>query len=157
MKVGKILKFGIISGLMSLSSASCQKTADKFYPAKNIKSGIINRINIIKWQTHRILQDSSYKYYGNDTLEITNEIFNGTRAYINKLNKIAEKSTPNHGKNLKFTKEGTSKKIDTSKDTFIPKYIKQKTVIKSDDVFTRNGEDVYVPVEFYGIPNPKLQ
>jgi len=163
MKIGKILKVGILGGLISLSSASCKKASSGYIPAQNIPQGIAKRVELIRWQTHRIVQDSSYKYYGKDTLEITEDIFNGTRAYLNKLNKIAEKKTPDIWTGAKLIREtiiennGKRNEIQLLKDIYIPRYINQKAVIKSTDVFTHNGENIYVPVEFYGIPNPKLQ
>ena len=137
MKISKILKTGIIGGLISLSTASCKKTSPRFYPIKDAPKGMVNQINLIKWETGKVLRNSQYKCFGKDTLEITKDVFNGTHAYMKKMNDKAIKQTP-----LKILE---------------PIYINQKTVVTSSDIFTKNGEDIYVPVEYYGIPNPKLK
>lgn len=161
MKVGKIAKIGILSGLVSL--CSCSKQQKVFYPAQNVPQRVINKINSLNLQTNIIKRDSRYKFFGKDTLEITEDVFDGTRVYLNKLNKEAQKNTPKvktgmHLENhiVPKTGEGTDI-IPVMKPTYEPVYVNQKTVISSSDVFTRSGDDYYVPVEYYGMPNPKIK
>ena len=41
--------------------------------------------------------------------------------------------------------------------TYTDNFIDTKTVIMSKKMFTKNNEDIYIPVQYYGNPNPKLK
>lgn len=161
MKVGNVLKYGILSGLFAVSA--CKKTPYVLKPAAEVPARMENKINLLKMQTNYILKDKRYEYFGKDTLEITDDIYNGIRLYMRKMDQVAEKNTPktktgHHLENQMIPKTGGGFDIiPIMKNDYSPNYINQKAVITSNDVFTRNGEDIYVPVEYCGIPNPELK
>ena len=132
MRINNILKAGFLSGFLTLTS--CNKKPNKFVPAKNVPTGLINKISYMKYDTHRIPKSPGYVFFGYDTLKITDDINNGMRNYLKNMNKIAAKNTP-------FISNST-----------VPKYIEPKVVIKSEKLFEKNNE-IYMPVEYYGIRN----
>jgi hypothetical protein len=72
------------------------------------------------------------------------------------LDKKAQKRSPKvktgmHLENLMLPKTGGGFEIiPVMKPTMEPKYKDTKAVITSADVFTKNGKDMYIPVEYYG-------
>jgi len=156
MRISKIFKMSFI-GLMTFSATSCKK--DSYKIVEQVPFNISSKVDLLRHKTSGIIKDASYKCYGYDTLEISKDFYSNQKKYIEYLNKQAQKKTPKtkrgkHLENQMIPKTGGGfELIPVWKSDYKNDYIEQKAVIKSKNIFTTNGNDLYIPVEYYGIPN----
>ncbi len=161
MRIGSIIKTGILSGVMAIGTSGCQKTP--FKPMMSAPKNVTQKVDSLIKESEKITKDTSYIFYGKDTLELTDKFVKNTPEYMKDMLKKAEKSTPKvktgqHLENQMFPKTGGGFDIiPVMKNDYTPIYTNQKVVVKSDSLFTRDGKDIYIPVEYYGKNNPKLQ
>lgn len=159
MRVGSIVKTGIVSGLMAISTG-CQKAP--FKPMLSVPKNVTQKVDSLIKESEKVTKDTSYIFYGNDTLELTDKFVKNTPEFLQKLNKKAVKNTPKvktgqHLENQMIPKRGGGFDIiPVMKTDYSPAYTNQKVVIKSPSIYTRDGKDMYVPVEYYGKNNPEL-
>ena len=161
MRIKNIIMSGIVIGSGILTSA-CKKVPFQEISRNNLPKHITEKIDSIAIESRKILDNPQYEKFGEDTLNLTGDFYKNTEIFIKELNRTAQSKTP---------KTCTShytimQPIYTSKSTILvpqthsiyeDNYINQKVVINSDKVFSKNGKDLYIPVEYYGIPNPKIK
>jgi hypothetical protein len=103
-----------------------------------------------------VLKDTAYQCFGKDTIKITQEFFTNPLKYVKNLNKKAVKSTPKKKVGIRTEIQmipksgGGFMQILTVKNVYAPIYKDQIVLIKSDKLSTSDGDDLYVPVEYYG-------
>ena len=160
MRVGSIIKTGIVSGMMAIS-AGCQKTPYK--PMMSAPKNVTQKVDSLIKESEKIAKDTSYIFFGKDTLELTEKFIKNTPKYLKNMLKRAEKNTPRvktgqHLENTMFPKTGGGFDIiPVMKNDYSPVYTNQKVVVKSDSLFTKDGKDMYLPVEYYGQKNNNLK
>ena len=161
MNVKNIILSSFVAGSGFIAS-SCERIPYREVPQKEISQSIIKRRDSIANETKKILKDSCYKKFANDTLELTQVFYKAPAIFVRNLNKSAERNTPK----TRADHYTVMTPVYTGKSTtLVPRthykyednFIKQKAVINSDKIFTRTDETLYIPVEYYGIPNPKLK
>lgn len=116
-------------------------------------------IDSLKTVSQSVLKDKTLHCYGRDTLEISTDIVEKPGKFVKSLNISAKTNMPNIvtgcyttympvmcGKSITLA----PKKNDIHTDLFI----NPKTVIKDGIYANEKGNKLYVPVEFYGQPNP---
>ena len=159
MNISKIIGAGIVGGILSAGGSSCKKVPFQPISKSAVSKEIINKVDSLSAAAKKI--DKTYQIFGYDTLEINSNLTKKTDKYINYLNKQAQKHTPKvktgtHTEIQMIPKTGGGfEQIPVVKPTMEQKYINQKTVISSSEFYTRDGKDLYIPVEYYGQPNPK--
>lgn len=157
MRITKIINTGIIGSLIAASVFSCKKAPYK--ELSNIPKTTSEKVDLIKYRTGKILKDKSYKFYGYDTVEINRDFYSNQHEFLKSLTKTAIEKTPKTqiGKHIKIQmipkRSGGFDQIPTWKKDYKPNYKDQKVVVTSDKIFTIDGEDMYLPVEYYGKEN----
>ncbi len=162
MRIKNMIMVGLISSVGGLATSSCKKLPFQEMSTKKVAPFIIERVDSIAQASQNILTDKNYKKFGEDTLAITKDFFNNPAKYVKNLNKSAACNVPKIG----IGSYTTMMPIINGKTTIlIPQrhiiyeqnFINAKTVINSKKIFTRDGNDMFIPVEYYGIQNPKLK
>ena len=162
MKVSQIIKTGIISTMLVSGVTSCKKVPFSHVQKTNLPKEVTGKLDSLSLITQKIKNDKTYYHFGNDTLEITDKLTKKPAEYLKKLNNQAIKNTPTvktgtHTEIQMIPKTGGGfTQIFVVKPTKEPKYIEQKAVINPENIYTRDGKDYYVPVEYYGKHNPKI-
>lgn len=162
MRLGNLLKTGVLSAALSTSAVSCQKAPLREMPAKYVTETVANRLDSIASETQRVLADTNYKCFGYDTIELTKEFFKNPAKFIKKMNNKAVQKTPSTCVGV-YT---TTIPVSTGKITVLTTqvhsiyeddFLKPKAIIRSPKIFTRDSVDMYVPTEYWGKPNPKVK
>lgn len=159
MRTSNIIKTGILSGILSVSAVSCKKAPLK--PINTVRKEYAAKLDSLITEGKKITNDTTYHFFGRDTLEIGDAFVKNTSKAVKDLDKTAKKHTPKFetGKSLHtemIPKSGGGfDMIPVIKPDYVPQYVNQKTVVTSDKVFTSDGKDMYIPVEYYGQNNPK--
>lgn len=162
MRVNNLIKAGVLSAVLSTGAVSCQKAPLREMPAKYVSETVAKRLDSIASETQKVLADTNYKIFGHDTLELTKEFFKNPSKFIKKMNGKASLKTPS----TCVGSYTTTVPISTGKSTIISTqvhylyeddFLKPKTIISSPKIFTRDSVDMYVPIEYWGKPNPKVK
>lgn len=162
MRIKNIIMTGLISSAGILTMNSCKKAPFRAMPAKNIAPVVTERVDSIVQTGQSILKDKNYKKFGVDTLELTEEFFNNPAEFVKNLNKHADYDIPKTctGSYTTMLPVCTGKSVTVVPQVhyiYKPNFVNPQTVISSKEIFTRNGNDLFIPVEYYGLPNPKLK
>ena len=156
MRISGIVKTSLIAFTVAGISA-CKKLPYKSVEA--IPLTVSSKLNLLHHKTQNIKRDTTYHFFGYDTLEINNKFYSNIREYIKEINESAVKNTPKTkvGKHLERQmipkRGGGFDQIFVWKNDYKPDYKEQKAVVVSDSVYTTNGSDYYIPVEYYGRKN----
>ena len=156
MKVSKLAGIGMISCILSSGVSSCKKASYKLVERNEVPKEIVYKLDSLSDKSKVMTDNKTYSLFGYDTVEITKKFSDNTSEYMASLNKKAQKKTPKiktgmHLENLMIPKTGGGFDIiPVMKPTMEPKYTETKAIINSTDVFTKNGKDMYIPVEYYG-------
>lgn len=162
MRVVSILKAGILGGLISASTVSCKKSPVQKFVKTEAPFDLSRRLDFIKSETSRVMRDKRYEFFAYDTIKVSDDI-KYLRSYLSILNKQAQRYSPKiktgqHLETQMVPKSGGGFDIvPVVRNEYTPRYIEAKTVIKSNEIFSKGDDEFYVPVEYYGIPNPKLK
>jgi hypothetical protein len=157
MRITRIINTGMIGGLIAAGVFSCKKAP--YQEIQDVPKYTSEKIDLIKYKTGKILKDSSYSFYGYDTVEINRDFYSNQHEFLKSLTKTAIEKTPKTqiGKHIKIQmipkRGGGFDQIPTWEKDYKPNYKDQKVVVKSDKVYTTDGEDMYIPIEYYGRKN----
>lgn len=159
MKIGSLFKTAVLS-LSAISATSCGRG-----PLHRVKepSQVVHTIDSLKKVTQKTLIDKSYQSFGKDTIELSKNLEQTSGKLINKLNDLAQSSSPS-------VKTGTCETMvptydvnldimtltSQTNDVFTENFINSKAVIGDGIFASKNGKKLYIPVEYYGQPNPEL-
>lgn len=159
MRIRNIILTSLIAG-SQFAVSSCKKAPLKPMSEKLIQPIVTQKIDNIAKETQNILKNSKYKKFGEDTLELTKDFLVKPKDFIDQINQSATRHIPEecvatytvltpiyNGKSIKT--------IPQLKRVYEDTYKNAKAVISSTKIFTRNNEDMYIPVEYYGIPKKK--
>ena len=162
MKLNNIYKLAIFSSLLTASTVSCVKKPLKEIQTTYLPEKAMIKLDSISKESQKVLQDTSYHFYGYDTLELNiNELKTEPEKIVKKLDKKAKQNTPRSVVRTYTVMEpmffnNKMKLYPKIKHDYEPNFIKQKAIIKDIKLFTKDSTDFYVPVEYYGIPNQKV-
>lgn len=162
MRIRNLLMIGLLAS-GGLAVTSCKKAPFQEMTAKHIAPVVTERIDSIAQASKQILANKNYQKFAEDTLELTKDFFNNPAKFIEKLNKHSVDNIPETCTGSYTTTQQVyngSKLvgiIPVKHHIYTDNFINTKTVINSKKIFTRDGDDMFIPVEYYGIPNPKLQ
>ena len=146
----------------ALSMISCKNKPFKELDTNLIPPIVIETVDSFSHESLPITENSNYLKFGEDTLEFKKSYLTDKKTFFEDFNNSSKRNVP-RTKTGQYT---TMLPLHTGKSTiFIPQthfiytdnFIKTKTVIMSKKMFTKNKEDLYIPVQYYGIQNPKLK
>lgn len=156
MRIRNIILTSLIAG-SQIAVTSCKKAPLRPMAEKSIQPVVTQKIDSIAKETQKILQNSKYQKFGEDTLELTKDFLSNPKDFVDEINKSASLHIPEECVGS-YT---VMRQIYNGKSTItIPQiqhiyedtYKNAKAVISSTKIFTRDNTDMYVPVEYYGIP-----
>lgn len=159
MKINTIIKTTLASALIATVSA-CQRKPLVEMPKENIPQEVEYSLKSINKQSQKVLNDTTYKFYGYDTIRIDG------RSPIEpaQLKKEFDKRAEAKDKKVEIDRHTTMQPILVGKTrvlkphthyTYASEHINHQAVIKSDKIFTTDSTDIFIPVEYYGQINPK--
>ena len=94
------------------------------------------------------------------TYKLTKDFFSNPKNFVDKMNKSASIHSPEecvgaYTEMIQIHNGNSRTTISKLRKIYEDVYKNAKAVIKSTKIFTRNNRDMYVPVEYYGIPKKK--
>ena len=158
MRINKITNCVLASALIT-ASTSCSKKPFKQMSKDRIPLMVERKIDSLAKQSKQILKDTTYKYFGKDTLRLSD-----TEASTKQIQKKMDKRAKEKDKSVVVGSHMVMVPIYTDKrTTLMPQWhndyakihINQKAIVKDTKVFTTDSTDIYIPVEYYGQINPK--
>ena len=144
-----------LTGLMSAMTA-CNKP--NFRPTTNpyiLSEKTLPCLDSLAKESKKILSDTSYKHFANDTILIPSYLECIAPKFKQRIQETAKRAIPK--KTIGITKTETyyptlrqfiSEKVPQK----APLYEDPKIVIDNSIYYTATGQDVYVPVKYYGKP-----
>lgn len=158
MKIGNIIKTGILCTIAA-NTLSCTKQPLRKIPQNEVPKELVKKLDSISNESKKVLNDTTYHFFGNDTLKISDEIYTNPPKYVKFMNTIADKQTPKvktgqHLENIMLPKSGGGFDIiPVMKNDYTKKYKNQKAIITDVEIYSRTGKDLYIPVQYYGQTN----
>ncbi len=151
-----------MAGVLTMGVNSCKKAPYQEMSEKYIPQIVTERVDSIALESKKILKDSSYIKYANDTIELTKDFFNKPAKFVKRLNNSAESNIPqtstgSYTTMIPVVSGKTTIMVPQVHNIYEDNFLNTKTVINSTKIFTRDNSNMFVPVEYYGIPNPKLK
>ena len=163
MRVANInnIKIFALSSLLSLGASSCIKKPYVEMPQEKIPSEIQNSLTTMIDETSKIKNDTNYILYGRDTLLLWEDVASKQKKYLQNINNEAKYNVPQTVVDRKTvlipTRVGNTtimrQHVRVVKE---PNFIETKAVIPSNKILTRDSVAMYVPVEYYGKHNSKV-
>lgn len=163
MKIQGLLKTLVLSTSVLLSS--CKNRPLVECSEKMISPVLKTQIDSIAKESQKVLNDTAYKCFHKDTLFLTKSAKDkiAISKFVTRMNELAKQNVDSTVVDVITTKRpiwhsgfSCSYIVDFREHEHIIKaanYLNPKAVIKSDKLFTRDSASIYIPVEFYGIPN----
>ena len=151
-----------IIGITTIAAAAvgCTRKPLKPMPQELIPTEITHNLDSLSKESQRILNDTTYKFYGNDTLRLNKDFAENPQYFQRKIDSKAKKAD-------KTVKMGKYTKLEpmffNNRMMLYPKthyieekgHIEHKAVIKNPQILTTDSINMYIPVEYYGKINPK--
>ncbi len=159
MRIRNIILTSLIAG-SQFAVTSCRKAPLQPMSEKYIQPVVTQKIDSIAKETQKILQNSKYQKFGEDTLELTKDFLSNPKNFVDKMDKYAAVHTPEvcvgaYTEMIQVHNGNSITTLPQLKQIYADVYKNAKAVISSTKIFTRNNKDMYVPVEYYGIPKKK--
>ncbi len=160
MRINNLSKIVGISAIAA-TTTGCVRKPLKPMPQELISTEITHKMDSLSKETQKILNDTTYKFYGYDTLRINKDFAENPQYFQQKMASKAKNAD-------KIVKTGQYTKLEpiffNNKMMLYPKthYIEEKehtehkAVITKPAILTTDSTDMYVPVEYYGKINPKV-
>jgi len=142
MKLGSCFKSvgtAVTAGIIGFSS--CAKTELKV--AQEVDKVIAHKLDSVRKSTQEILKNPEYQLISRDTIPLPKFFNYVSSSLTTNMNSNAYKVVP--------------KVVVGDSNTKIRKFVNETGVITSDKLFAGRNNQLYVPVEYYGIINPKLK
>jgi len=160
--MNNLLKVGVLSSMLTLPATSCQRLPLKELPAEQVSSVVINRVDSFISESNNLLKKNNYQTFMNDTIKITKDFFNNPAKFFKKLDKEAASNVP---RTVVRTYTVMVPSVvhkwrvvePQTRHEYEKNFIEPRTIMCSNKIFTRDSVDIYIPVKYVGIPNPKLQ
>ena len=159
MRIRNIILTSLIAG-SQFAVTSCKKAPLRPMAENAIQPVVTQKIDSIAKETQKILQNSKYQKFGEDTLKLTKDFFSNPKKFVDNMNKFAAVHSPEecvgaYTEMIQIHNGNSITTIPKLRQIYEDVYKNAKAVISSTKIFTRNNRDMYVPVEYYGIPKKK--
>ena len=153
------IRAGILAAALSISATGCKKApAYKILPHEFVPAKALNSLDSIRKSGVEIISNPEFKFLGVDTVKLEKDFVLNPQKFMEEQNKALENKytefyITDHDA-FCYSRPDGGGIVDMP--THSPKYIDKTTVIKSENLYTANYLDTYVPVEHYGRINPKV-
>lgn len=156
------IKFTTAAAVIATTSG-CVKKPYREMPKDSIPQGVEQKVDSLSKSSQRILNDTTYKYYGKDTLHLR-MMPDGTTTSVNELQDQINKIAKSNDERVVIGSYTAMIPMYNGKSTtyypqvrhhYADKHMNQKAVVKDAKIFTTDSTDMYIPVEYYGQINPK--
>lgn len=160
--INNFIKFTTAAAVIATTSG-CVKKPYREMPKDSIPQGVEQKVDSLSKSSQKILNDTTYKYYGKDTLHLR-MMPGGTATSIDELQKQINEAAKNSDKRVIVGSYTVMMPLYNGKSTtyypqvrykYAKEHVNQKAVVKDAKIFTTDSTDMYVPVEYYGQINPK--
>ena len=148
MKINKLTGYLAVSTLLAACVSSTNKTF-KPLPENLIPEQIEHKVDSLSKETKKIMNDTTYHFYGRDTLKLNKNFADKTEKFLKEINNTALEP-------LYPWKPASPMRVPKTKYVYAGEHINHKAVIKDPKIFTTDSTDMYIPVEYYGQINPKV-
>ena len=155
------IRAGALSALLMLSAAGCKKSAPvlKPLPYDYVAQKVINNIDAIRHKTVSVIENPDYVLLGRDTVALNKDFLLHPEKFLVEQNKKLSKKFMDQVKG-----EWKSDYISTPDGgayIFAPdyyyKYVDKTTAVRSNNIYTTDSTDMFIPVEYYGKINPEAK
>ena len=146
MKINKLTGYLAVSTLLAACVSSTNKTF-KPLPENLIPEQIEHKVDSLSKETKKIMNDTTYHFYGRDTLKHKQAKSNDKQVVVDKYTALEP---------LYPWKPASPMRVPKTKYVYAGEHINHKAVIKDSKIFTTDSTDMYIPVEYYGQINPKV-
>lgn len=158
----KYIKTFALSSLLIAGAPSCVNKPYVEMPRENVSENVKTTLDSLVDETSKIKSDTSYIFYGRDTLLLWEDFDEKTDRYLKKINSESKSKAPQTVVDRKIVLIPTRVGNTTSMRQHVrvvkeSDYIETKAVIPSNQIFTKDSVAMYVPVEYYGKSNPKVE
>ena len=142
----------------SLGSTSCIRQPFKELNKNLVPRPIVEVVDSCARKSIKSIENPSFVKYGEDTIEFKDYYLQNKQFFGKWLNRLSWYKCPQTQTGTKRSLHATGGGVMFSRRAkYTNNFVDTKAVIKSDKFFTTDGEDIYIPVQYYGIPNPKLK
>ena len=156
------LKTFALSSLLLSGATSCVQKSYVEMPQEKVSAEVKATLSTMINETSEVKNDTSYILYGKDTLLLWSDVASKQKRYLQNINNAASSNTPQTVVDRKIvlipSRVGNTtimrQHVRVVKE---PNYIETKAVIPSDKILTRDSVAMYIPVEYYGKHNPKIE
>ena len=172
MNILKNLRTIATTTMLALSTSSCMQKAGGYVdmPQNLIDPVVREVVNNVVTATRKSIPDSTYKCFHKDTLYFHRDLIkkNGEAYMLDKLHEKAIQAVDSTThetipvvvpRKKKVGKDGERVIVDLIEKE-IPirsaDHLDPRAVIASDKILTRDSVNIYLPVEYYGVPNSEL-
>lgn len=159
MRINSLAKIVGITAIAA-TTAGCVRKPLKPMPQELISTELTHKMDSLSKESQKILNDTTYKFYGYDTLRINKDFVENPQYFQQEIDSNAKKAD-------KTVRTGQYTKLEplfyNNKMMLYPKthyieekgHMEHKAVIKNPQILTPDSINMYVPVEYYGKINPK--
>lgn len=150
------IKAGLLSAALLFSAGGCKK-AYKVLPHEYVPAKVLNSLDSIRKSGEKIISNPEFKLLGTDTVKLEKDFILEPQKFMAEQNKIIEKKYTDRyvtgsTANVWSDPDGMGFVVDND---YASKYIDKTVVLKSNNLYTTNYLDTYVPVEHYARINPE--
>ena len=158
----KNIKTLALSSLLLAGASSCVQKPYVEMPNKNVSEEVTKTLDSLVQETSKIKADTSYVFYGRDTLLLWSDVASKQKRYLQNINNEAKSKTPNTVVDRKIVLIPTRVGNSTTMRQHVrvvrkPDFIENKAVVSSNKILTRDSVAMYIPVEYYGKHNPEVK
>lgn len=155
----------MLIGAFALSTSLISCNRERSYKELNKEDVPIEfkeAIDSFTRENEDIPNDPNYMKFGDDTLKFEKFYLYDQPRFNHDLEKRMLKQMPKtcigEKKDLVPIFNGKTVVVRAKKRKIYENhFINSKTVVASDKIFTKRGNDIYIPIQYYGEPNPKLK
>lgn len=162
MKINGILKATALTTALISGLSSCERKSYKLVPSEKVSKTLQLKLDSFSSASKNVINDTSYRFYAADTVKIDSTILTNPKQFFSSLQTKAKKRTGQfiESSEVKLTPmffNGKMEMYPVVEYQYADKFLHPQAVLKNTKVYTTNNKDRYIPVEYYGIPNPKMK
>lgn len=162
--INNLIRFTTAAAVIT-ATGGCAKRSYKEMPKHLIPNVVKQKVDSLKIESEKILKDTTYKYYGKDTLHLS-LMDGGGATNVKELQKQLNDIAKRNDKRFVESSYTYMMPISNGKTTtlypqvgynYADVHINQKALVKDAKIFTTDSTNMYIPVEYYGQINPKYK
>lgn len=149
------LKASAFATMLGLGVSSCHKSQIKEVSSNQVPEKIRAEISAISKTQERFANNHKYKNFDKDTIKIDEKILSNKDEFIKNITKSAEDKIDKFVYDtMNIIVSSNGRVFSRVAKSYAPCYIDAKSVINKDKYYKNKDGDVFIIVDYYGIPNP---